>query len=207
MSTDEFTLATIRSLIAGTEMGTAFDYLLAQNHVARVNAVQRSVDFACNKLVKHRDKKQNDNEDGLTVQVCDLLRTSGIKATHDTAIGGHCDISVEGADDFLWLAEAKKHSSYAWLDKGFKQLSTRYATCTYGQDHGDLLIYCFAQNAKAVLEKWKEQLVTINDYVTVSEDEGGNLLIFQSTHMHEGSGLKFYVRHKVVPLYWDPKDK
>ncbi|QTD32715.1 hypothetical protein [Pseudomonas fluorescens] len=207
MSAYEETLAAIRAQFAGTETGIALEYSYAQDHPARVNAVQRAVDFACNKLVKHRDKKQKDSEDGLTVQICDLLNTTGMQATHDASIGGHCDIAVEGKDDFLWLAEAKKHKDYAWLDKGFKQLSTRYTTCIPGQEHGDLLIYCFVENAKWVLDKWKDELVIRNSDVSVIEDECKNPLIFRSTHLHKSSGLTLHVRHKILPLHWDPKDK
>lgn len=207
MSINADSLAILRIQVAGTPMEPGIDFVLAQNHEARVGAVQRAVDFACNNLIKHRDKKQDDDEDGLTVQVCDMLSHSGIKATHNAAIGGHCDVVIEAKNDFLWLAEAKKHSDYAWLDKGFKQLSTRYSTGNPGQDHGEILIYCFVQDAKAMLEKWKGALVIRNSNVTVSKDEDGNPLTFQSIHKHECSGLDFYVRHKVVTLYWDPKDR
>lgn len=201
------TLAILRIQVAGTPMETGIDFVLAQNHEARVNAIQRSVDFACNKLIKHRNKKKEDDEDGLTVQVCDMLTHSGIEAVHNASVGGHCDVVIKGKSDFLWLAEAKKHSDYAWLNKGFNQLSTRYSTGNPGQDHGDILIYCFVQDAKAMLEKWKDELVIRNANVIISEDGIVNSLTFQSRHKHECSGLDFYVRHKVVSLYWDPKDK
>jgi hypothetical protein len=136
-----------------------------------------------------------------------LLTHSGIKEKHNAAIGGHCDVVIQAKNDFLWLAEAKKHSDYAWLDKGFKQLSTRYSTGNPGQDHGEILIYCFVKDAKAMLEKWKGELMFRNSNVTVSEDTEGNPLNFQSIHKHECSGLDFYVRHKVVTLYWVPKDR
>jgi hypothetical protein len=207
MSINADSLANLRVEVAGTPMEAGLDYILAQSHEGRVNAVQRSVDFACNNLIKHRDKKQDDDEDGLTVQVCDMLTSSGIKATHNAAIGGHCDVVIEGKYNFLWLAEAKKHSDYAWLDKGFRQLSTRYSTGNPGQDNGEVLIYCFVQDAKAMLDKWKGELVVRNSNVTVSKNESGNPLTFQSIHKHECSGLDFYVRHKVVTLYWVPKDK
>lgn len=206
MSLDVNELSKLRLLVAGTEMETGIDFVLAQNHDARVKAVQRSVDFACGKLVKHREKKQGDDEDGLTVQICDMLTSSGIKATHNASVGGHCDIVVEEKDDFLWLAEAKKHSDYAWLDKGFQQLSTRYSTGNPGQDHGEVLIYCFVQDAKAMLDKWKGELVSRNPSVSVDEYETDKPLSFQSQHKHECSGLEFHVRHKAVSLYWKPKD-
>ncbi|QXG33666.1 hypothetical protein [Pseudomonas viridiflava] len=207
MSTNADSLATLRTLAAGTPLETGIDFLFAQTHEARVTAIQRSVDFACNKLVKHRNKKKEGDEDGLTVQVCDMLASSGIDAIHNASVGGHCDVVIKGKSDFLWLAEAKKHSDYAWLDKGFKQLSTRYSTGNPGQDHGDILIYCFVQDAKAMLEKWKDELIYRNTQVVVSDDGIIKTLTFKSTHKHECSGLDFYVRHKVVSLYWDPKDK
>jgi len=207
MSNEFDTLAALRLQVTGTPMETGIDYILAQSHQGRIHAVQRSVDFACNNLVKHREKKQDDDEDGLTVQVCDMLTHSGIKATHNASIGGHCDVVIEGKCDFLWLAEAKKHSDYAWLDKGFRQLSTRYSTGNPGQDHGEVLIYCFVQDSKAMIDKWKAELTSRNAHVTVIKNRHSAPLTFVSTHKHECSGLEFYVRHKVVSLYWDPKDR
>lgn len=207
MTADLDSLATLRAVVAGTELEPGLNFLLAQNHDARVKAVQKSVDFACNKLVKHRDKKQTDDENALTVQVTDMLSSSGIKAQHDQSVGGHCDIVVEGKDDFLWMAEAKKHDKYAWLDKGFKQLTTRYSTGNPGQDQGDVLIYCFVQDAKAMLSKWRDELALRNPDVSISDGEDENPLSFVSTHKHECSGLDFGVRHKAVSLYWNPKDK
>ncbi|SLN41761.1 hypothetical protein ROJ8625_02008 [Roseivivax jejudonensis] len=203
-STDS--LAYLRLHAAGTHMETGIDFLFAQDHGARVNAVQRSVDFACNRLIRHRDLKQADSENSLSVQVCDMLTSSGIKATHDAAVGGHCDILVEGKDDFLWLAEAKKHNDYSWLDKGFQQLSTRYSTGVPGQDHGEVLIYCKVKDAKAMLNKWREELVVRNPEVNTSDGPCTDLLFFLSNHKHESSGLDFKVRHKVVSLHWEPKD-
>ncbi|WP_108860240.1 hypothetical protein [Ruegeria sp. Alg231-54] len=202
-------LAVLRAKVAGTEMESGIDFLMAQDHDARLRSVRKCVDFACNKLVKHREKKQkkDEDEDSLTIQVCDMLTHSGIKATHNASVGGHCDIVVEERDDFLWLAEAKIHSKYSWLDKGFQQLSTRYSTGNPGQDNGDVLIYCFVKDAVEKLSKWRKALEDKNPNVTTSEGEVGNPLTFESTHKHECSGLNFHVRHKVVSLYWRPKDK
>jgi hypothetical protein len=207
MSLDLNELSKLKLLVAGTEMETGIDFILAQTHDARVSAIRRSVDFACNKLVKHREKKQGDDEDGLTVQVCDMLTSSGIKATHNASVGGHCDIVIEQKDDFLWLAEAKKHSDYAWLDKGFQQLSTRYSTGNPGQDHGEVLIYCYTKNAKKMLGKWEEELKSRNPYVNTNPCSSTDPLSFHSSHKHDTSGLDFHVRHKVVSLYWEPKDR
>lgn len=208
MSAHEESLAYIRAQFAGTAAGAGLEFLIAQDHATRVDTVQRAVDFACNWLVEHKNRmKEEYGEDWLTIQICGQLNSSGIQTAHDAAVGGHCDVVVRAKDGFLWLAEAKKHSSYTWLDKGFKQLSTRYSTGTPGQDHGGVLIYCFVKNAKAMLDKWKEELVTRNPDVTTSKDKDGNPLIFQSKHQHVSSGLDFYVRHKVIPLYWDPQDK
>jgi len=200
-------LARLKIEVAGTEMEAGIDFVLAQDHESRVKAVRRSVDFACNKLVKHRDKKQRDTEDGLTVQICDMLTSSGIKATHNASVGGHCDIVVEQKDDFLWLAEAKKHSDYGWLDKGFQQLATRYSTGNPGQDHGDVLIYCFATDAQKMLGKWEKELKSRNSGVKTSACASGDPLSFDSVHKHDTSGLDFFVRHKVISMFWKPRDK
>src|SRR5207237_9369382 len=131
--------------------------------------------------------------DAITLQVCSMLNMAGFQASHDDDVGGHCDIVVKGTDLFLWLAEAKEHSDYTWLDKGFQQLSTRYSTGVKGQDHGEVLVYCYNQNAKAMLSKWREELVARNAGVTTEDTTCGNPLLFCSTQQHAASGQAFHV--------------
>ena len=207
MTSLEPTLAEVRYLFDGTAHGAATDFALAQTHDARVKAVQKGVDFACAELEKNSSKKQGLGEDAITLDIRSMLSMAGFQASHDKYNNGHCDIVVDGKDTFVWLAEAKKHSDYAWLDKGFQQLTTRYSTGTVGQDHGDVLIYCYNTDAKAMLDKWRDELVERNSKVTANDSPCGNPLLFCSTNKHTKSGLNFHVRHKALVLHWEPKDK
>jgi hypothetical protein len=206
LSKPEVTVADLRIRFEGTALGAALDYVFAQDHDARVVAVQKGIDFACNELEQNKHKKQLHGEDALTIEVCTVLKALGFQAAHDDDVGGHCDIVVKGNESFLWLAEAKKHSDYAWLDKGFQQLATRYSTGVKGQDNGEVLIYCFSKNAAAMLKKWRQELEVRNADVKTTDTACGNPLLFCSTHQHSASGLDFHVRHKAVALYWKPKD-
>ena len=206
------TIAKLREAHAGTPFGASLEYVLAQDYAARLTALQSAVDFACNLLEQHKHKKQGAekkglSEDEITLQICEILEMAGFQATHDAEIGGHCDIVVKGKSHFLWLAEAKKHDSYDWLSKGFYQLSTRYSTGMIGQDHGEVLVYCYIKDAKAMLLKWREELQASNEDLKTADSSTGNALVFHSTHKHASSGLDFHVRHKAIALYWDPKDK
>jgi hypothetical protein len=206
MSKPELTVAELRVLFEGTAQGAALDYTLAQDHDARVEAVQKGVDFACNELEQNKHKKQRLGEDAITLEVCSMLKMAGFQAAHDEDVGGHCDIVIKGKGLFLWLAEAKEHSDYSWLDKGFQQLSTRYSTGVKGQDHGEILVYCYNKDAKAMLRNWRKELEARNAGVATKDAACGNPLLFCSAHQHAASGLDFHVRHKAVALYWDPKD-
>lgn len=207
MSKSEPSVAQLRILFDGTAQGAALDYALAQDHEARVEAVQKAVDFACNELEQYKHKKQGLGEDAITLEVCSMLKMVGFQAAHDDDVGGHCDIVIKGKEMFLWLAEAKEHSDYAWLDKGFQQLSTRYSTGVKGQDHGEVLVYCYNQDAEAMMKKWRDEVEVRNVGVKTKDANCRNPLLFCSTHKHAASGLDFNVRHKAVALYWDPKDK
>ena len=189
----------------GKPLEASLRYALAQNNPARLAAVQLAVDFACNELEQNRQQKQKLSEDQLTTEICSMLKSGGFEATRETAVGGHCDLVINGRDQFLWIAEAKKHSDYQWLEKGFQQLCTRYSTGVFGQNHGDLIVYCFNANAKAILEHWRGELVKNNNGVS-TELPDVEKLIFQSSHVQESSGMNLYVRHKVVSLHWNPKD-
>lgn len=205
MSKLEITVAQLRAQFSGTAQGAALDYALAQDHQTRVEAVQKAVDYACNELEQNKHKKQQLGEDAITLEVCSMLKMAGFQAAHDHSVNGHCDIVITGKELFLWLAEAKEHSNYAWLDKGFRQLSTRYSTGVKGQDHGEVLIYCYNEDAKAMLDKWRTELKNRNE--GVSTDDAADPLLFKSTHKHAASGLDFHVRHKAIALYWAPTDK
>lgn len=212
MSQDDYSIAQLRANYEGTPLGASLEYVLAQDHTTRLAAVQRAVDFACNQLEQHKHKKQGNDgcglsEDELTLEICEMLSMGGFQATHDEDVGGHCDIVIRGKDLFLWLAEAKKHDSYDWLDKGFQQLSTRYSTGKNGQDNGEVLIYCYVRDAKAMLDKWRSELQERNPPVKTSTSHNGDQLIFHSIHKHASTGLDFFVRHKAVALYWSPKDR
>jgi hypothetical protein len=201
------TIADLKAAWSGTACEAALNYTLAQTHKERVEAVRMALDYACNELEMNRHKKQELDEDQLTIEICSFLNGLGFQAAHDQQIGGHCDIVIKGRELFLWLAEAKKHDAYDWLDKGFKQLSTRYSTGVLGQDNGEVIIYCFSKNANAMLKRWREELQIRNKDVKIHDDTDINPLLFCSTHKHTTSGLDFYVRHKVVSLYWQPADK
>lgn len=97
----------------------------------------------------------------------------GFDASHDTQYGGHCDIVVEGKDDFLWIAEAKIDTSNTWIFQGFTQLDTRYSTGMPGQDIGEILIYCRRPNATGVLESWLSYLAKKRADLNVLEGEEG----------------------------------
>lgn len=208
MSTAEDLLAQLRAFtFVGTAQAEWIFFVFAQTHEARVNAVQKAIDFACNQLELNKHKKQEHDEDDLTVDICSMMNAAGFQASHDEQVNGHCDIVIKGAQEFLWLAEAKKHDAYAWLNKGFRQLATRYSTGVPGQDHGEVLVYCKIKDARALMENWRKELVARNPNVKVEPSSCGSPLIFQSTHKHDATGLDFHVRHKAVSLYWKPDDK
>src|SRR5262245_25586916 len=120
MNESETSIAELRFLAGGTPFGAALDYLLAQDHDARIHAVQKGVEFAGNQHEQNKNRKQRLGQDASPLEVCSMLRIAGFQAVHDDQVGGHCDIVIRGKDLFLWLAEAKEHSDYAWLDQGFR---------------------------------------------------------------------------------------
>lgn len=206
MSVPTPTIDQLRLQFDGTPAAASIDYWLAQTHSQRVTAVNKAIDYACNQLELSKNKKQGLGEDQITVDICNMLITAGFDASHDLNVGGHCDIVIKGKDHFLWLAEAKEHNAYGWLDKGFRQLSTRYSTGVFGQDHGAVIIYCYVADAASMLEKWRTKLIEKNADVTTEKSSDGNPLHFSSLHKHVSSGLPFHVRHKAVSLHWNPTD-
>ena len=203
----EMTLGTILAMHDGTALAAALRYTLAQTHDARLEAVRTAIDHACNELEVNSHLKQGLSEDQLTIEICQYMRALGFEPRHDEQAGGHCDILIRGKDMFMWVAEAKWHTSYPWLEQGFQQRATRYSPGVPGQDQGEVIIYCKNRDALAMLGKWRTELTARNAAVETADDENGNPLVFWSSHKHEKTGLEYRVRHKVVALHHEPADK
>ncbi|MFB7146088.1 hypothetical protein ACWGMK_13270 [Agrobacterium deltaense] len=205
MARTDPSLHEIQQLLGTMCGGNFLGYHFASNHEDRLLALETILEHCYDSLVSDRQLSQNFNEDALTTQIVRQLQLIKVEATHDTRTGGHCDIHVTGADRFLWIAEAKIHRDFGWLQKGFAQISTRYGVAGYGRDHGEILIYCRVKEARKILEEWKNRLITARKDVNLVEDLKSPNLHFRTCHQCATSGLPFYIRHRIVPLYWAGK--
>jgi hypothetical protein len=171
-----------------------------------VELIETAIDWSAQELARNPEVRQGKTEDQLTQEIIVALRAMRFDAKHDVKIGGHCDITIEGRDEFLWLGEAKIHKEdYAWLFAGFQQLNTRYSTGGVNQDRGGILIYCFAPRIDRIMSRWKEHLGEMVDGVSVVECEK-NPMALRSSHIHERTGRPFNVRHVPIGLYFRPQD-
>lgn len=180
--------------------------ILAETYDDFIKVLYLSIDKIIYQIQENPELRQNDSEDRLTVDVRDQLRCLGYDASHDSKIGGHTDLSVRKGI-FLWIGEAKIHSSYDYLWEGFLQLSTRYSTGDSNQKDGGLLIYIRNKDAASVVQKWKEYLKEKNLVSYSCKPCELRSPSFFSTHKHERSGQIFQVRHMPVILYFAPQDK
>ncbi|MBY6088963.1 hypothetical protein [Maritimibacter alkaliphilus] len=175
----------------------------ASDHAVKVLCVERAIDLVCSSMASNRMYHQSKDEDVLTVHIVDKLHDHGFSASHDADTSGHPDIKVWDRTGFEWLCEAKVHSSYAWIFKGFKQLTTRYSCGGVGKTNGEVLIYCYTKKpAQDVLAAWLKRLSNPKFSVTCEPIQPG---YFRSSHTHKVSGLTYNVRHKVIGLYYDPE--
>jgi len=150
--------------------------------------------------------RHEDGEDRLTTEIVGQLKSRGYCATHDELVGGHADIVVRHHDQYLWVAEAKIHSSYDYLDGGFDQLTTRYLRGTVDANEGALLIYIRNADVASVVRNWNAKLVErrLPDFSQDACPTRG-ALGFYNTHKHHSSGLPVRIRHIGINLHWDPK--
>lgn len=152
-------------------------------------------------------------EDALTLHLMALLqdRTLGFMAYHEVNQRGHCDITLTFGD-YTWHAEAKKHTGgYAYLFKGYAQLTERYSTGTQNAASGGFIIYNNNQGCKQVMDKWKSHLVKsapkIHFYKDVIVNNcTKNSLVLLSKHKHTVSGLDYEVTHYPINFYHNPAD-
>lgn len=183
-----------------------FNMVMATSYAQRVSCVEEAIDWIAREHTKTRQHRYDRSEDGLTTDIITDLKAMGFDAAHDKDYGGHGDIVIEARDNFLWIGEAKIHSSYEWLLKGFQQLDTRYSTGLPDQENGGLIIYCTGQKVDLVMDKWAQYLKLHRPDVDISTIEGYPLLR-RSEHKHASTGRIFRVRHVPISLYFDPKDQ
>lgn len=169
-----------------------------------VKLIEKAIDHIAQDFSRTPKERQNRSEDALTVDVVSSLVCLGFNASHDTYIGGHCDIVIKGNYNFLWLAEAKIYRSSYWLMQGFKQLVTRYMTANKNQDSGGLIIYCYKPQSNCKIKNWASYLKRKNNglwkYIDIKINKNDKSYI-HSEHTHNKTGNKCRIYHKIFPLF------
>ncbi|KEO53763.1 hypothetical protein SMB34_06825 [Thalassospira permensis NBRC 106175] len=171
-----------------------------------VELIDDAIDLIALEFAETAHHRKDRNEDSLTIDIVSLLKAHGFLVEHDADVGGHCDVVVRGPRGFLWLGEAKIHSDYEWLNKGYLQLTTRYSTGMVGQQNGCVIIYCKGPDVNRVVNTWRSKYQSLYQEATVTNCPK-NVLVFRSVNKHERSGLPFTVRFVPFSLYHKPKDK
>ncbi|MDY6939765.1 MAG: hypothetical protein SWY16_19200 [Cyanobacteriota bacterium] len=207
MSIDQLNLHQLKELEAYIPELAGFpSRVLVDTYEDFIGVLYADIDKIIYQTQENPELCQEDSEDKLTLDIKKQLCCMGYDATHELKIGGHCDLVVK-KNNFIWIGEAKKHSSYPYLWKGFQQLMTRYSTGDDNQKDGGILIYIFIKNAQSVMQKWKNYLSEKELTGYSSNSCPLRKLAFFSNHTHERSGLAFKIRHMPVILYFNPKDK
>jgi hypothetical protein len=181
------------------------DRILVERYDEFIEALYQDFDCIITLIQENAELRQEDSEDRLTIDIKNQLNCMGYSASHETKHGGHTDLLIRKCN-YIWIGEAKIHSGYDYLWKGFLQLSTRYSTGDIDQMNGGMIIYIFNKNTRSVMEKWQNHLKENHPSCDIKACEKRPLAFF-STHIHEKSGNPFLIRHMPVMLYFDPKDR
>lgn len=179
---------------------------LADTYDEFIKILYKDIDEIIYRLQENPELHEKDTEDRLTIEIKNNLCSMGYNAFHDSKIGGHADLAVKKGN-FLWVGEAKIHSSYDYLWEGFLQLSTRYSTGDSNQKDGGLLMYIKVRDAKQVTQRWQEHLTTKNLPSYSTRPCNAREICFFSVHRHERSGCDFTIRHMPIILFFNPQDK
>jgi hypothetical protein len=197
-------LKELRLMVRSAPQRISLELLVCSSYARFVELIEQALDHIAITLARNPELKQKHSEDQLTIDLVSGLNFMGFSARHETKVGGHCDVVIEGRDDYLWLGEAKIYTSYSWLFKGFRQLDTRYATAHPNQDAGGFLIYCFQERVDKIMGKWQEKAGRAG---LSFQSCPNNPLARISKHTHRRTGRQFRVRHMPFSLYWNPQDQ
>jgi hypothetical protein len=205
---ENYSVRDLRLLAKGkVQREISLELFLYDSYENFVGLVNRSLDHIIQRMSQNPELRQGLTEDQLTIEIVNGLHYMGFLARHETKVGGHCDIVVEGDNDYLWLGEAKVFKGkYSWLLKGFRQLNTRYATANPGQDAGGLIIYSFKPRIDRVISTWGKRLAEICGDISVTACPRNPPAVL-SKHTHHRTGRLFTTRHLPVSLYWNPQDR
>ncbi|MDC0664371.1 hypothetical protein [Marinobacter sp. SS21] len=143
-------------------------------------------------------------EDRVTFFITKLIKRSGFHVARDE-VAGNPDL-VLSWNGHKWIGEAKIYKGPAYLFEGWLQLTTRYSSGSGKQKTGGVLIYFYGDNAKGMLDDWRDKLTGEVEGIEF-KDCHLNSLAFRSAHSHHKSGLPFFVRHSVALLKHEPEDK
>jgi len=207
--TNEFSLQTLKILANSSPSAKIFyDDLLCNSYDDFVRCVYNNLEDCISIIEEDAKVRAKDGEDRLSTEIITFFKGRGYLASRDEMIkGGHTDLVLK-KNNFKWLGEAKIHKGYDYLVKGFQQLCTRYSSGTESCSQGALIIYIRTQDAKSVIDKWKEKIEGESLPEFSSEEcEIRKKLSFYTTHKHVSSGLPYKVKHIAVVLHFDPKDK
>lgn len=204
MASHDPTLSELIAMNDGIPTGYQLAWLAAKSHDERIGILEDLLDNCYRHITDNRHLNGSQSEDELSVQIVGMLEMAGLQASHDTQVGGHCDVLVRAKNGFQWIGEAKIHGAYDWIDDGFLQLTKRYGLAEEGRDHGEIIIYHRGRNSAIVLTNWKTKLLSKRPEVTQVEDRIDGALYFRTVHVCKASGCNFYTRHKIIPLYFAP---
>lgn len=198
---------TLHSSTSDKDLTPIFRSILADNidsysdFTGMINVQLRRIIKA---MIRNAEQFQDLNEDRITFHIISQYNAIGFQAQHGVMIGGHVDISIS-YEEYLWLGEAKIHSSYTTLQKGWEQLTSRYSTGMADEDDGAFLIYNFNADALSVTKAWREHLISNYPGLEFEFDDAD--LNFSTKNTHVRSGRPYYVTHYNIPLHHDPKDR
>jgi hypothetical protein len=207
--TDNISMQTLRILAKSCPSAKIFyEELFCNSYDDFVKNVYSNLEDCINIIEEDAKVRSNDGEDRLSTEIITFFKGRGYLASRDEMIkGGHTDLVLK-KNNYKWLGEAKIHSGYDYLVKGFNQLCTRYSSGTENCAQGALIIYVRVKDAKSVIDNWKAKIQSeaLPEY-SEEDCEVRGKLSFYTTHKHVSSGLPYKVKHVAVVLHFDPKDK
>ncbi len=170
--------------------------------------VDAAIDSCVSTMARYPKELQKQSEDQLSIFMIGRLEGIGLNASHDSTVGGHCDIVIKEGVDLLWLGEAKlvTGKQNAHIEDGYLQLFSRYATCLPAQDKGGLLIFCNCERIDQVLESWIGHIAGKRENLEKLKHDLDKIE-FLSREPHSNNGRQFFVRHKPISVFWAPEER
>lgn len=169
-----------------------------------IRRLYKELDEIIISVERGRKERCEDEENRLSSEIVNCLKSAGYHSENDPMQGGHVDFLVEPEQNrtLKWYGEAKIWHGPKYLNDGITQLLSRYASGRQG--YLGFVVYFKTDDMVGKMSEWSSHLTKQADVLSIEDSTSTSKFSFCSTHKHS-TGSQIKIQHLAVNVHWNPK--